>query len=458
MIFTSVIYLIFFIIIYLLYWTTNSLKFKKIVLLLGSLVFYATWSSKYLVHFVIILFINFFLYKILLKNKNKILLSSVVIFNLLNLFFFKYFYFFTDIFLYLSSSNKSSSELFSFQIIIPLAISFYTFQIISFQVDTYNSKTGNINLQDFLLFFLFFPQLIAGPILRSENFIPQLTKNTIYDSDKIFQGLVLIFFGICKKVLIADNISSIINPVWSNPDQYSSITVFMCINGFSWQVYCDFSGYSDIAIGSAKLLGYDLIKNFNAPFFSNSFRDLWKNWHISLSNWLRDYIYFPLGGNQFGIYKSYIYLMITFVLGGFWHGAKFTFIIWGLYCGIIVIVERILENRSIVLIQYSYLNKIITYLLFTIGVIFFRAEELNSVPSLIKKFFFLSKNGLNSNNENLIYLIFFAFLLQLIDLLDISKLYYNMKNYTILIISSLILFIILGNYAGGSKEFVYFQF
>jgi len=466
--FTTITYLLFFLFVYSVYWLLNNQTYKKHFLLFVSLLFYASWSVPFLFHFLFVLFINYYFSIWIRKTRSKTSISFCITVNLINLGFFKYFYFFLSIFSLFSDSLVSSKNSFPLEIILPLAISFYTFQIIAYQVDLYRGiLTDSIPFYEFYLFFMFFPQLIAGPILRAREFLPQFKLNTTLNKNFIFLGFIFILTGITKKVLIADNLSVLIDPVWADPSHYSASSFFMAVNGFCWQIYCDFSGYSDIAIGSAYLLGYQIPRNFQAPFLSVSFQELWKNWHTSLSNWLKDYLYVSLGGNKNGTAQMYLYLLITFTLGGLWHGASFTYILWGFLCGVCLVAERILTNlignsfgsKFQILGKLMYLLRVLfTYYLFCVTVIFFRANSLTLIPEYLNKFFFLSK-GVNSIQFNSIFTyIGVALVLQFFELKKIETIDLTFSSFLLIGIFSILLFFLVGLYSGSGKEFIYFQF
>ena len=445
--FTTTIYLIFFLLVYILYWTINSNKGKRFFLLIASLIFYGSWSFIFLIHFILILLINYIFYRFISLTKNINFLRLAILLNILNLGFFKYFYFF------------KLNNIFSYNVVLPLAISFYTFQFISFLVDSYRDEVEKINLFEFLLFFTFFPQLIAGPILRAKDFIYQL-KDVVYPKlNYIYLGMLFILTGITKKILIADNISKIIDPVWLNPELYNSNSIFFAFHGFSWQIYCDFSGYSDIAIGSAYLLGYRLPRNFLAPFFSVTFQDLWRRWHMTLSNWLGDYVYKSLGGNKISHFYTNRNLLFTFILGGFWHGASWNYIIWGGFCGCILVIEKyIYKNINFELKITKLLFIIITYFIFVFSLIFFKIENLELTPLYIAKFFYLQSADLSIDLNSLITFIFFGGIIQSLELIKLES--YENSRFLLffIIIGYIFLFITSGLIAGGSKEFIYFQF
>jgi alginate O-acetyltransferase complex protein AlgI len=466
--FTTITYLLFFLFVYSIYWLLNNHTLKKQFLLFASLLFYASWSVPFLFHFLFVLLINYYLSIWIRSTRSKTSIGLCTTINLLNLGFFKYFYFFLSVFSLFGESFLTVKNSLSFEIILPLAISFYTFQIIAYQIDIYRGViTESISFYEFYLFFMFFPQLIAGPILRAREFLPQFKINTTLNKNFILMGLIFILTGTTKKVLIADNLSVLVDPVWANPSHYNASSFFMAVNGFCWQIYCDFSGYSDIAIGSAYLLGYQIPRNFRAPFLSPSFQELWKNWHTSLSNWLKDYLYVSLGGNKNGTFQMYIYLLITFTLGGLWHGASFTYILWGFLCGVCLVVERVLtnlignsyESKPQILEKLLYLPRVLlTYFLFCITVIFFRANSLTLIPEYFNKFFFISE-GINSipYNQILTY-IGIGIVLQFFELKKIETFTLTFPSFVLIIIYSILLFFLIGLYSGSGKEFIYFQF
>lgn len=466
--FTTITYFFFFSTVYFLYWLLSEPRVKKYFLLIASLLFYASWSFPFLLHFLLILTVNYTFSLWIRHSPSKLSLGICTGFNLLNLGFFKYFYFFLSLPSLFFSSYTFNRQTFPFEIILPLAISFYTFQIIAYQVDIYRGLIPEPTpYLEYLLFFLFFPQLIAGPILRAKDFLPQFLTPRSLNARFVFLGIVFILTGITKKVLLADNISPIIDPVWTNPGTYSPMSVFLAVNGFCWQIYCDFSGYSDIAIGSAYLLGYQIPKNFRAPFLSSSFSELWKNWHTSLSGWLQDYLYVSLGGNRLGTVRKYFNLLMTFSLGGLWHGANITYILWGFLCGFYLVIEKIFSDRwnSSFSIHFKilkcfghYLGIVWTYLIFCTTVIFFRSHSLEMVPEFFKKFFFLS-NGIDTiSHSDLLPYLGIAFLLQWFELKNIESIQPTFSVFFFVGISSVLLMILLGLYSGNGKEFIYFQF
>ena len=349
MLFNSFLFLLFFAAVYVIYWLLPS-RYRPGVLIIGSVIFYATWGLnregwwgiRWTVHFIGLVVLNYFMVEWMLRHhaRRKMIMALTVIINLLNLALFKYFGFFVRMTADLGLDLPPFVE--NMNLFLPLAISFYTFQLTAYVVDVYRGViTEEIKFSRFFLFILFFPQLIAGPIMRSTDFLPQ---SAFIDKERIYRGCWLFISGLIKKVLVADPMSSIVSAVFAAPELYTGWSIMLAGMSFSVQIYCDFSGYTDIARGSALLLGYDIPENFKAPFFSASARELWQRWHITLATWLRDYIYFPLGGSKVSAGRTYINQIITFALGGLWHGADYTYVLWGTMWGVLLAGERMIEQ------------------------------------------------------------------------------------------------------------------
>ncbi|PJZ70639.1 hypothetical protein CH373_06775 [Leptospira perolatii] len=466
MIFTSTLFFVFFLFTYIAYWSWDSRKFREWILLIASFAFYATWNPPFLFHLLGIIYLNFLFMKAIAISKNKWLLRTIVIIDLVNLGIFKYFYFITDNLFYVTNWSLFNTNTLPFRIILPLAISFYTFQIIAYVVDVYRGKIEKVpSLFDFTLFILFFPQLVAGPIMRHADFFPRLEKLRIHKTS-IYTGLFLIGLGACKKILIADNLGSLIDPVFARPKEYGGMSLFMAVNGFTWQVYCDFSGYTDVARGCGLLFGFNIPRNFRAPFFSENIHELWRRWHITLGTWLRDYIYIPLGGSRISEFRTNLHQTITFALGGIWHGANWTFLAWGLTHGFYLMVERFMERRGIhVLPQSGKFFKIVrilwTYFLFLIGAVFFRALNIGD------SFYILTHGMLGVSPENKISFLSPELILPyalgglLLHAAEEPKRYpmwFHRNRGKLLLAFLLIGALFFGNYAGKSQEFIYFAF
>lgn len=466
MLFTSLLFAAFFLIVYIVFWSIPNQKGKEFWLLFASIVFYGSWSFGFLVHFLAAIGINYYFVHLLQKSQSKKIIVTAVVLNLFNLGVFKYFYFFTDIFASLSGisalTNLRSST--TFKIILPLAISFYTFQMLAYVIDVYRKKVeSKISLLDFTIFILFFPQLIAGPIMRSQDFLPEL-KNIKAKPEYLSPGLSFIALGILKKVLIADNLALLIDPVWANPSSYDWLTLLLVIHGFTWQIYCDFSGYTDIARGCAFLLGFKIPENFRSPFLADSAKDLWQRWHVTLSTWLRDYIYIPLGGNRQGEVRSYINLIITFTLGGLWHGANFTYVLWGFYHGVVLSIERIFEKMNFKVTSTNFLWKIVcilyAYHIFLFGAIMFRSNHTTDYFTVIGKLFtFASGLSLGKTEiDTILGLCFISFLIQLTQYFEKLPRWILNSRKVLIPVSYVILLLLISLYSKSGKEFVYFQF
>lgn len=400
MLFNSISFLFFFAFIYLFYWSIPENK-RKDFLLLAGIAFYSLFSLTFSLHFLIIVGINYILYrKIIRYPKANWPVRTAVLLNVVNLGFFKYFYFFNTVL-----SDATGYPIFQkipdfIHIALPMAISFYSFQMIAAAVDTKRippEPEKIIKLRDYYLFVVFFPVLIAGPIMRIMDFFPNL-QNLKPDREKIYRASYLMMSGLIKKVLVADPISTTVSPIFADPGVYDSFSLFMAGICYSIQVYCDFSGLTDMARSVALFLGFEIPENFKAPFFSLSGRELWRRWHITLSFWLREYIYIPLGGSRVTEWRGYFNLIITMTIGGFWHGADYTFIVWGFYWGIILAGERMLEDKYKIpltpkkSLPLKILKGAFVFILFSISGLMFRSNSAESMVTLFHGIVFHSKD------------------------------------------------------------------
>ena len=295
-----------------------------------------------------------------ITHKRKWLYLSLLT-NLGILFGFKYFNFINDNLQQLFDQINVFYNVPAFDVLLPVGISFYTFQTLSYTIDVYNGKTkAQKHLGVFAVFVSFFPQLVAGPIERSHRLLPQFFIKHEFNYDRVRHGLQQMIWGFFKKVVIADRLAIVVDGVYNNLDDYSGLALIVATIFFTFQIYCDFSGYSDIAIGSARVMGFELMDNFKRPYFSKSISEFWKRWHISLSTWFRDYLYIPLGGNKVVKWRWYYNLFITFLVSGFWHGANWTFIAWGALHGIYLITAIILKNPKQQILEFLNIKN--TYL------------------------------------------------------------------------------------------------
>ena len=471
--FNTVDFALFFPIVFVLYWFVfnRSIKIQNVFLVVVSYLFYSFWDWRFLVLIFLSSAIDFIIARQLktsIGNQRKLLLGVSLFFNLGVLFVFKYFNFFietfTEVFLLFGKPISYSS----LQLILPVGISFYTFQTLSYTIDVYRGRMQPTNdVVSFFAFVSFFPQLVAGPIERASNLLPQFQKNRTFNYNKSVDGLQLILGGLFKKMVIADNCALIVNNVFENYTDFSGSTLFCGAIFFGFQIYGDFSGYSDIAIGSARLLGFDLMKNFNFPYISKNLIEFWRRWHISLSTWFRDYVYIPLGGNRVSNSRLIFNILVVFLLSGLWHGANLTFLFWGLIHGIVLICTVLihkysklgtyLEDRKSVFIDFFRI--VITFFIVTIAWIFFRAETIHEAFGYIDHIFSVSLFSIPQGNKwflisLIIYLAIEWFHKSREHLLDIGYISSKPIRYLMYYTTA---FIVL--YFGGDLQtFIYFQF
>jgi len=404
MLFNSIDFAIFLPIVFILYWfvTNRNLKLQNLLIVVASYVFYGWWDWRFLSLIVFSSLVDYFIGIGLLKQENqrkrKLLLLTSIIVNLGFLGFFKYYNFFLDNFITAFTFFGNPIQANSLNIILPVGISFYTFQTLSYSIDVYKRKLEPTkDIFSFLAFVSFFPQLVAGPIERATNLLPQFYKNRTFEYSKAVDGLRQILWGLFKKIVIADNCAEFANQIFNNSADYSGYTLILGALFFAFQIYGDFSGYSDIAIGTSRLFGFNLMRNFAFPYFSRDIAEFWRRWHISLSTWFRDYLYIPLGGSKGGTLMKIRNTFIIFVVSGFWHGANWTFIVWGalnaIYFLPLLIANKNRTNIEIVA-QGKYLPNIkdffqiaLTFGLTVLAWIFFRANNLEHAFDYIQQIF-----------------------------------------------------------------------
>jgi D-alanyl-lipoteichoic acid acyltransferase DltB (MBOAT superfamily) len=466
--FNSLDFAIFLPITFCIYWSLKNHKKQNFLLLISNYIFYGWWDWRFLSLIIASSIVDFTIALFLIRTQNptkrKIILTISLITNLGILIFFKYLNFFIESFHDAFSFAGFSLNTNLLNVILPIGISFYTFQTISYTIDVYRKKIKPTNnIVSFFSYVSFFPQLVAGPIERASNLLPQFNYRRKFNYINSVDGLKQILWGMFKKVVIADNCAYYVNLIFSDPSAFSGSTLLLALLLFSFQIYGDFSGYSDIAIGTAKLFGFNLRSNFNYPYFSRYIHEFWKRWHISLSSWFRDYLYIPLGGNRCNKIKTIRNILLVFLVSGLWHGANYTFILWGILNAIYLIPSllnptKIKESNP----SLTDLPKIITcFLLISFSWVFFRSENIGnsfsyiynlfspslfSIPSPIPQyeiitigiFLAIEWAGRNYNNP-----------LKLTSLLSNWKLRY-------LIYYALIYSIIF--HGGNKQDFIYFQF
>lgn len=404
MLFNSIDFAIYLPIVFLLYWfvTNKNLKLQNLLIVIASYVFYGWWDWRFLSLIVFSTIVDYTVGRKLRTEETqlnrKILLWTSILVNLGFLGFFKYYNFFLDNFITAFSFFGQEIQGNSLNIILPVGISFYTFQTLSYTIDVYKRKLEPT--KDFIAFSAFvsfFPQLVAGPIERATHLLPQFYKKRTFDYSKTVDGMRQILWGLFKKIVIADNCAEYANQIFNNSADMNGSTLVLGALFFTFQIYGDFSGYSDIAIGTSRLFGFNLMQNFNFPYFSRDIAEFWRRWHISLSTWFRDYLYIPLGGSRGGTWMKVRNTFIIFIVSGFWHGANWTFIFWGALNAIYFLPLLLTNNNRNNLepvAQGKLLPSIkeLSFMLLTFGLtvfawIFFRAENIGHALSYISEIF-----------------------------------------------------------------------
>jgi len=394
MLFNSFEFLIFFPFVVGVYYLLPH-RFRWFFLLLASYYFYMCWKAEYCILIGVSTLSVYLVARLMSdeedKQKRKILLSAGIVFNLFMLFVFKYYNFFNDSVRSICNSLNIFYNVPTFRLLLPVGISFYTFQAIGYIVDVYRRGIkAEKHLGIFALFISFFPQLLAGPIGRAASLLPQLSEKHSFDLRRVQDGLTLMLWGFFKKMVIADNLSVVVAEVYGNPPAYPGLPSFIATVFLAFQVYCDFSGYSDIAIGAAKVLGIRLMTNFDRPFAAHSMSEFWRRWHISLTTWFRDYLYIPLGGNRKGQWRHYTNIMIVFLLMGLWHGAGWNFVVYGIIYGIASSCDVFIKKLKIQL--HSPISRKISgvlsiagvFAIVSIAMLFFRVNNLADAICMVK--------------------------------------------------------------------------
>jgi len=477
MLFNSIDFVIFLPIVFILYWfvANKNLKLQNFLIVAASYLFYGWWDWRFLSLILFSTIVDYFVgRKLKIEDnliKRKILLWTSILVNLGFLGFFKYYNFFLDNFIAAFSFFGTEIQANSLNIILPVGISFYTFQTLSYSIDVY--KRNLEPTKDFIsfsAFVSFFPQLVAGPIERATHLLPQFYKKRHFDYGKAVDGMRQILWGLFKKVVIADNCAEYANLIFNNSADYSGGTLVLGALFFTFQIYGDFSGYSDIAIGTSRLFGFDLKQNFSFPYFSRDIAEFWRRWHISLSTWFRDYLYIPLGGSKGSNSKRIRNVFIIFLVSGFWHGANWTFIIWGALNAIYflpLLLTKNNRNHLDVVAQGSNLPNIkefssmlLTFSLTAFAWIFFRAENIEHAFSYISQIF--SKSLFTIPEQLPLLTIILTLFFVIVEWRGrdeqhpLAKLIYlkSYQRYSVYLIFIFLIFM----FHTIEQEFIYFQF
>lgn len=463
MLFNSFEFLLLFGCTFAIYWSVPH-RFRKTVLLVASALFYASWSLAFAVHFFAAIAINYLFYRLYDKSRKTGLLYTIITLNFLNLAIFKYYYFGLDIaghFIpqqYLAAVTPGPGKSVE-AIILPLAISFYTFQMVAFQIDVHRRSIDHrVSFINFFFFIAFFPQLIAGPIMRHTEFLPFIEREKRITETRLDHAAYLLAVGLFKKVVIADSLAKIINPIYSDPSAYDGAANIIAAYGFAIQIYMDFSGYSDMARGLGRALGFNLPINFKAPYLSSSFTETWKRWHITLSSWLRDYLYIPLGGSRSGKYRSLFNSFLTMVLGGLWHGANYTYMAWGALSGLFLVIERLLGlNQGKATGLRLFFRRLVVFHGWILGAIFFRSDSITKAFEMLGSLAHAEGRSI-AITGNLALLFILPLIMQILE-------YYPQRmrpmiryKRILLPVGIIILALLITTLTTTSQPFFYFQF
>jgi D-alanyl-lipoteichoic acid acyltransferase DltB (MBOAT superfamily) len=482
MLFNSLDFAVFLPIVFILYWfvTNHNLRLQNALIVVASYVFYGWWDWRFLSLIIFSTLVDYSIGRRLKNEENqkirKTLLWTSIIVNLGFLGFFKYYNFFLDNFIAAFSLFGHEINANSLNIILPVGISFYTFQTLSYTIDVYKKKLDPT--EDFIAFsafVCFFPQLVAGPIERATNLLPQFYKKRTFEYDKAVDGMRQILWGLFKKVVIADNCAEYANLIFNNYQDYNGSTLLLGAILFTFQIYGDFSGYSDIAIGTSRLFGFNLKQNFATPYFSRDIGEFWRRWHISLSTWFRDYLYIPLGGSRGGTWMKLRNTFVIFLVSGFWHGANWTFVVWGalnaIYFLPLLLLKRnrtnlgvVAEGRKLPSLR-ELLQMGTTFLLTVVAWVFFRADSCQVALQILRGIFNYSIFHIPDFPGRIfasitLFGIFVQLLFEWINRTSAHGLFFlrNKKRYVRRMIYIIMVYMIISFVQKENSEFIYFQF
>lgn len=476
MLFNSFHFLFFFVIVTVAYFLLAHSK-RWILLLAASCYFYMAFVPIYILILGFTILVDYFAGIFIERStgrRRKLFLIYSLIANIGTLCIFKYFNFLNENFSFLLKGFGVENPIPYLSILLPIGLSFHTFQAMSYTIEVYRgNQKAERHFGLYALYVMFYPQLVAGPIERPQNLLHQFREKHNFESNRVFDGLKLITWGLFKKLVIADRLGIFVDGAYNYYDQQSGVALVLATFFFSFQIYCDFSAYSDIAIGTARVMGFDLMTNFKRPIFARSTAGFWKRWHISLSTWFKDYLYFPMGGSKVAVPRMYLNLMVVFLVSGLWHGANWTFVIWGAINGFYIVFALITKNlRNRIwdktgIPQIPFLNTsiqiITTFTLIGFSRVFFRSENLGQAMAIIKKMAAFDGSISNENNVMITYSFFAIAFLIAVELrreffpdnlsLSYHRSFWVRNAYYALLV---VLILVVGVYDGG--QFIYFQF
>ena len=475
MLFNSIDFAFFLPLTFIVYWflLDGQLKLQNIFILIASYIFYGWWDWRFLGLIILSTVIDYWVAHFIFQSekqriKFRLLLLSLAT-NLGILLFFKYFNFFVDSFVDTFAFLGVQFSIQTLKIVLPVGISFYTFQTLSYTIDVYREKiTPRKDFIAFAAFVSFFPQLVAGPIERASHLLPQFLNKRFFNYDFAVSGIRLIIWGLFKKIAIADNAGIIVDGIFSSHETQSSFSLILGGLLFAFQIYCDFSGYSDIAIGTGRLFGFDLRLNFNFPYFAKNIREFWQRWHISLSTWFRDYLYIPLGGSRTSRAKTYRNILIVFLVSGFWHGANWTFIFWGAIHALLFLPYYIYDKSSSLnptnhKVLPDFMQVLFTFIVVCFAWIFFRASSLVEAFDFIKGIFALRSGENFASSTNRYTIITSLATINIVLMLLVEYFFFKKKGSTEVRLPNygLVIFCLIVCFTGAFKNhasFIYFQF
>lgn len=480
MIFNSLSFAIFLPIVFIAYWALPH-KYRWLFLLLTSYWFYMSWNVRYVLLILFTTVVSYGMAIALEKEENSGRKKAILIIGALLclsvLFFFKYYVFVGNSVIDLLGRFSIHLDPITLHLLLPVGVSFYTFQTLGYVIDVYKGKVpAEHHFGYYATFVSFFPQLVAGPIERTNSLLPQIKERHYFDYEQATYGLKLMAWGYYKKLVIADAVSAYVSHIYDSPQKYAGFSLVLATLLFSIQIYCDFSGYSDIAIGTAKLFGITLTTNFRSPYFSDSIKEFWRRWHISLSTWLRDYVYIPLGGNQRGRLRNAGNLLITFLVSGLWHGANWTFVVWGGIHGVLQILEEALvpdvkrknAGRAVMLVRMFIVFVLVTFawiffVSHSIGDAFYVIAHMREGVTSPVSYIYKGIIDIGISASDLIKVCFTVLILAVYDYLSLNKdVIECISRWNVFvrwaIYVGFTLVLVFFSHKGVAAEFVYFQF